>query len=89
MPMYIEHVKIEVTPKDANLGSLSSVLLSEGFGLFKCERKALKYINSVVKQYVDTHEWVVWQPSNREWCIDNDQTHARVTIKLSEVRVIT
>lgn len=89
MPSYIHIVDFKLSAADEVLHPSEVVDLVSKVLPFKCDRKARKFIATTIAKYYKTGEWVVWNPDSLTWCVDSLVTNARLTITLSEVRVIT
>lgn len=89
MPSYVHIVDFKLAAADEVLHPSEVVTLVHKVLPFKCDRKARKFIVSTIAQYYKTGEWTVWNPDQQTWCVDSIISNARLTITLSEVRVIT
>lgn len=89
MPSYVYQVCIKLNEKAVQYSTDSVVSLLDDTILFKCERKARKFVLSLVDQYKGTGDWCIWQPSKFEWVLQSDVTGAQLTITLKEVYVRT
>lgn len=89
MPSYVNIVDFKLSTADEVLHPSEVVALVHQVLPFKCDRKARKFIESTIAKYYKTGEWTVWNPDHQTWCVDSLVSHARLTITLSEVRVIT
>lgn len=89
MPSYVNIVDFKLAAADEVLHPSEVVELVHKVLPFKCDRKARKFIDSTITQYYKTDEWTVWSPDSNTWCVDSKVSNARLTITLSEVRVIT
>ena len=89
MPSYVNIVDFKLAAADEVLHPSEVVDLVHKVLPFKCERKARKFIESTIAQYYKTGEWTVWSPDHHTWYVDSQISNARLTITLSEVRVIT
>lgn len=89
MPSYVQIVDFKLSAAVEVLHPSEVVDLVHKVLPFKCDRKARKFIESTIAQYYKTNEWTVWCPDRQTWCVDSQVSNARLTITLSEVRVIT
>lgn len=89
MPSYVNIVDFKLSAADEVLHPAEVVDLVHKVLPFKCDRKARKFIDTTIAQYYKTGEWTVWKPDSNTWCVDSHVSNARLTITLSEVRVIT
>lgn len=89
MASYVYQVKLELSSEDKKHHPREVVSILDDTILYKCERKARKFIESTINQYYKTGEWEVWQPDKNTWCVDQMVVGSRLSLTLSEIRVIT
>lgn len=89
MPMYVYQVKVELHEGDAPLFPEEALDMSRETILYKCERKAKRFILNTILSWWKDDRYTVWNPDNQTWCIDSKVGNARCTFRIVECKVRT
>ena len=87
--MYVYQVKVVLHEGDAPLFPLEALDMSRETILFKCQRKASKYVIKTIQSWCTDDRYSVWNPEPQRWCIDSKVGNARCTFQISEIKVRT
>ena len=89
MPMYVYQVKVELHAGDAPLFPDGALDMSRETIIYKCQRKATKYVTKTIQSWCSNDRYEVWNPDPQTWCIDSLLSCARCTIRIVECKVRT
>lgn len=89
MASYVYRIQVVLSPADTPLFPKEAFDLSKETILFKCDRKAKKFILRTIDGYLKKGEFDYWCPNLNTWCLDSKVTKARLTFLLEECRVRT
>lgn len=87
--MYVYQVKVELHEGDAPLFPDEALDMSRETIIFKCQRKAIKYVTKTIESWFTDFQYTVWNPEPLTWCIDSLLSSARCTIRIVECKVRT
>lgn len=89
MPMYVYQVKVELHVGDAPLFPDEALDLSRETIIYKCQRKASKYVIKTIQSWCSDDRFTVWNPEPQTWCVDSNVSNARCTFRIVECKVRT
>lgn len=89
MASYVYQVKVECHPADAPLYPQVVDDMSRETILYKCQRKAEKFVIKTIKTWCSDDQYNVWQPEPQTWHIDSSKYSARCTVRILEIKVRT
>lgn len=89
MPMYVYQVKVELNAADAPLFPGEAYDMSRETIIYKCERKATKFVLKTIQSWCTDDRYTVWYPERMTWCVDSNRCNARCTFRIVECKVRT
>lgn len=89
MPMYVYQVKVELSDTDTLHFPALYTFWSKQTILYKCERKARKFVAQAISLLKEDVTYDVWTHGDNQWIIDKLASSQRCTISIKEVRVQT
>lgn len=89
MPMYVYQVKVELHVGDAPLFPDEAYNMSLETIIYKCQRKASKFIIKTIQSWCTDDRYSVWNPDPQTWCVDSKVSNARCTFRIVECKVRT
>lgn len=89
MPMYVYQVKVELHEGDAPLFPGEALDMSRETIIYKCQRKALKFVVKTIESWFTEFQFSVWNPEPLTWCVDSNVSNARCTFRIVELKVRT
>ena len=89
MPMYIYQVKVGLHEGDAPLFPLEALDMRRDTILYKCQRKASKFVTKTIQSWCTEDRYTVWSPEPMTWCVDSKVSNARCTFHIVECKVRT
>lgn len=89
MPMYVYQVKVELHVGDAPLFPGEAYQMSLDTILYKCQRKAAKFVIKTIWEWCKDDGYSVWNPDPLTWCVDSKVSNARCTFRIVEYKIRT
>lgn len=87
--MYVYQVKVVLHSGDAPLFPDEAYTMSLETIIYKCQRKASKFITKTIQSWCTSDRYTVWNPDAETWCVDSKVSNARCTFRIVECKVRT